>query len=461
MPPAFQVPSRLRPAQLGLDFSLVHKKQEGVTAPFALPLSPPPDSPSFSQGPCLALASTSIPPDAKPLVAVIGVGYVGTHLVSNFSSCWDVCGFDLSKDRVAQLSSEVEFRQNPKVCFSSSPADLADATHYLISVPTLLRADKTVDTSHLRSAIETVFRYARPGATVVIESSVAVGMTRELLGPLAKARGCFAGMSPERVDPGRAEPPARLIPKVISGLDDTCPGSLAAITRLYAPVFDTLVPVSRPEVAELTKLYENCQRMINIAYANEMADACAGLSIDPYEVCAAASSKPFGYMNYTPGLGVGGHCIPVNPWYLLGSGCEMPLLRRASEAMSRRPADVARAYAKHLRNGDALGPARVLVVGMGFKPGQSTLCYSPGLELARGLHRAGNMEAQNRAIRVVFADPLVEQDAIPDIEKLADEDWNAESLRQFDLIVVSMRQHGLDHTELERAGNVCVEWWCR
>ncbi|EJT72130.1 hypothetical protein GGTG_08998 [Gaeumannomyces tritici R3-111a-1] len=231
-------------------------------------------------------------------------------------------------------------------------------------------------------------------------------------------------MSPERVDPGRVEPPARLIPKVISGLDDICPGSLAAITRIYGPVFNTLVPVSRPEVAEFTKLYENRQRMINIAYANEMADACAGLSIDPYEVCAAASSKPFGYMNYNPGLGVGGHCIPVNPWYLLASGCEMSLLRQASEAMSRRPVDAARAYAKYLRDSEAFGAAQVLVVGMGFKHGQSTLSYSPGLELARELQRIGNKEAESRSIRVVFADPLVTQAAIPSIEKLADEGWN-------------------------------------
>lgn len=461
MPSTFPAPSRVRPAHLGLDFSLVNKRRIGSSATFALPLSPPPDSPSLAQEPCVAVASTPITPDAEPLVAVIGVGYVGTHLVSNFSSCWDVCGFDLSQGRIAQLSNEAEFRHNPRVCFSTCAADLADATHYLIAVPTLLRDDKTVDTSHLKKAIETVFQHARPGATVVIESSVAVGMTRELLGPLARARGCFAGMSPERVDPGRVEPPASLIPKVISGLDDICPGSLAAITRLYAPVFETLVPVSRPEVAELTKLYENCQRMINIAYANEMADACAGLGIDPYEVCNAAGTKPFGYMDYAPGLGVGGHCIPVNPWYFLASGCEMPLLRRAAETMSGRPADVARTYAKHLRDKATPGTARVLVVGMGFKPGQSTLCYSPGLELARELRRQGDMGAQDASVQVMFADPLVEQNAIPDIGKLADEDWNAKTLAQFDLVIVAMRQHGLDFGELERAGDVCVEWWCR
>lgn len=140
---------------------------------------------------------TPISPDTQPLVAVIGVGYVGTHLVSNFSGHWDVLGFDLSENRIQALSCDPAFSQNPRVDFTTSKADLANATHYLISVPTLLLPDKTVDVSYLKSALETTFQYARPGATIVIESSVAVGMTRELLGPHAKARRCFAGMSPE------------------------------------------------------------------------------------------------------------------------------------------------------------------------------------------------------------------------------------------------------------------------
>lgn len=260
---------------------------------------------------------------------------------------------------------------------------------------------------------------------------------------------------PQRVDPGRTEPPARLIPKVVSGLDDICPGSLAAITRLYAPVFDTLVPVSRPEVAELTKLYENCQRMINIAYANEMADACVDLGIDPYEVCRAASTKPFGYQDYTPGLGVGGHCIPVNPWYLL-SGCEMPLLKQAAQKMNERPRAAARSYVDNIgrhagRNGSK---PRVLVVGMGFKPGQSVLSYSPGLELARGL-----VEGSNR-LDVMFADPLVPQHALPQIRKLDDCLWDVETLNGFDLVIVAMRQRGIDFGVLDRAQNVRVKWWC-
>lgn len=256
----------------------------------------------------------------------------------------------------------------------------------------------------------------------------------------------------QRVDPGRTEPPARLIPKVISGLDDVCPGSLDAITRLYTPVFESLVPVSRPEVAEFTKLYENCQRMINIAYANEMADACQGLGIDPYEVCSAAASKPFGYMDYKPGLGVGGHCIPVNPWYIL-SGCEMPLLRRAAETMNSRPALIARQYAERLElmTTGQRGNPRVLVVGMGFKKGQSTLSYSPGLQLATEMLSTGRLE-------VMYADPLVEETAVPNIPKLRA--WDVESLGSFDLVVVVMRQEGLDFGVLRRLEHVSVEWWC-
>lgn len=393
-----------------------------------------------------------ISPETRPLVAVIGVGYVGTHLVSNFSRHWDVLGFDLSESRVQSLKSDTDFSANPHVEFTTSHEHLANATHYLISVPTLLLPDKTIDISYLKDALETTFKYARAGATIVIESSVAVGMTRELLGPLAKARGCFAGMSPERVDPGRTEPPARLIPKVISGLDDVCPGSLAAITRLYAPIFERLVPVSRPEVAEFTKLYENCQRMINIAYANEMADACSSLAIDPYEVCSAAASKPFGYMDYKPGLGVGGHCIPVNPWYLL-SGCEMPLLRRSAETMNDRPSSIARKYAGRLKQKSKSDGrrARVLVVGVGFKKGQSTLSYSPGLQLARELKKTGHAE-------VWFADPLVEQKAVPFIQKL--HEWSGKWLKEFDLVVVAMRQDGIDFELLEGLESGCVEWWC-
>ncbi|KAI6912549.1 UDP-N-acetyl-D-mannosamine 6-dehydrogenase [Hortaea werneckii] len=184
----------------------------------------------------------------------------------------------------------------------------------LLNVPTLLKADWSVDTRHLESAIDMVTSHARPGSTIVIESSVSVGMTRQLLG--AYTDRYFCGMSPERVDPGRTVPAAHDIPKVISALT---PKALERMQEVYSKTFRTVVPVSKPEVAEMTKLFENCYRMINITYVNEIADACQKANIDVNELVDAAATKPFGFQAFRPGLGVGGHCIPINPFYLMAN----------------------------------------------------------------------------------------------------------------------------------------------
>lgn len=468
-----------------------------------LPPSPPPEEqihvPSIVATPSLV----PVNPDDRPLVAVIGVGYVGTHLVEIFAQKFDVLGFEVSEQRVKSLQQD--FAHNERVKLTINAAELAEATHFLVSVPTLLLPNKAIDTSYLRNALHTISCYARPGATIVIESSVAVGMTRELVGPLAKEKGCFAGMSPEvsyfdnptysqlivsltdqpttqRVDPGRVEPPAATIPKIVSGLDDIMPGSIASITKLYSAVFDRVVPVTRPEVAEMTKLYENCQRMMCIAYANEMADACIPFGINPYEVCEAAATKPFGYMPFYPSAGVGGHCIPVNPYYLL-SNSNFPLLKAATEKMWDRPAELARRTSEALEaaNQEAakeelarlsiaennkptlqrraksetfVGLPSVLVVGVGFKRGQSTLSNSPGLDLAKRL-------AESQKVNAYFADPLVQQAALPTVPKLAEDEWTLDRLKAFHSIIVTVRQDGLDFGILDKLkDSVRVEWWC-
>ncbi|KAJ4860618.1 UDP-glucose/GDP-mannose dehydrogenase family, central domain-containing protein [Trichoderma breve] len=391
-------------------------------------------------------------PSIEPRVAVIGVGYVGEHLVDVFSRRFNVIGFDVSESRVKALSPK--YAQNDRVQLTSSSSRLSGASHFLISVPTLLRPDNTVDTSYLRSALDTVEKYASAGCTVVFESSVAVGMTRKLLGPVAKRMGLFAGMSPERVDPGRVEPAAYEIPKVISGLEDVVPGSLAAISELYSAVYDKVVTVSQPEVAEMTKLYENCQRMMCIAFANEMANACTPFGIDPYEVYRAAATKPFGYMSYSPGLGVGGHCIPVNPYYLLSTS-EFPLLKAATEKMNARPAEIGQNAIKLLSEGPIKGVLpHVLVVGMGFKRGQSHLVNSPGLELAKSL-------VLSEKVAVSFADPLVGQEAVPQIPRLDEKNWSAEYLEQnFDMIIVAFKPEGLDFGLVDKLTGVRVQMWC-
>lgn len=392
-------------------------------------------------------------PGQPPTVAVIGVGYVGEHLVNIFGEHFPVIGFDVSIERIEKLTLA---NHNTTTVFTTSTAALAPATHFLIAVPTLLLPNQQVDSSYLRQALAVVGRYARPGSTVVVESSVAVGMTRALLGPLAAAKNLHAGMSPERVDPGRAAPPARAIPKVVSGLDDVVAGSTDAIAQLYARAFARVVRVSRPEVAEMMKLYENCQRMVCIAYANEMADACANHGIDPFEVCRAAATKPFGYMPFSPGLGVGGHCIPVNPFYLL-SNSNFPLLENATEKMRARPGVLAQRIIDKLhrqqhRDVDRPLP-RVLVVGIGFKAGQSHLANSPSLELAKSLIVSGK-------VRVAWLDPLVAQEAVPQIERFDGENWSVAHLEtNFDYIVAAMWQTGIDMDVLHGLPQNMVGWW--
>lgn len=399
-----------------------------------------------------SVLSLSIP-DAQT-VAVLGVGYVGLHLVQEFGRNHNVIAFDVSQKRLDDITGQIAGLSSVKA--TCNEADLSAANYFLISVPTLLKADRSIDTSYIRSALATVARNARPGATVVIESSVAVGMTREMLGPLMLQKNLKGGMSPERVDPGRVFPKAQEIPKIISGLDDIMPGSAASIYNLYSTTFDTVVPVSKPEVAEMTKLYENCQRMMCIAYANEMANACMPLGIDPFEVCSAAATKPFGYMPFTPSAGVGGHCIPVNPYYLL-SNCSFPLLQAATETMASRPATIATQIMSEIQLAKPeikTRPARVLVVGAGFKPGQAVLSNSPGLAMMRAFQ-------DNCGAEVMFADPLVGQDMVPGVARLNTEtDWNVQNLSGFDAVVVAMRQVGLEFEMLDCLANTKVHYCC-
>ncbi|KAK4496865.1 hypothetical protein PRZ48_011314 [Zasmidium cellare] len=443
--------------------------QQILRLPVTPPLTPPCE-PLSTRSSCdylgdLALSTTSDPSFYnKPVVAVIGTGYVGLHLVEAFSSAYEVIAFDVSQRRLDEIAPTLP----SSVSCTSNATNLSRATHFLISVSTVIDDRQNIDTSCIRKAIQTIQTHARPGSTIVIESSVAVGMTRDLLSSLMELKGLKCGMSPERVDPGRTYPHYTTIPKIISGLDDA---SLQSIQSLYSAVFHNLVPVSSPEVAEMTKLYENCQRMMCIAYANEMADACAQLSqslsekhttktassnaitIDPLEVSRAAATKPFGYMPYTPSLGVGGHCIPCNPYYLL-SNAAFPLLEACTDRMRERPSRIGDKLMDKLRSQKS-GRKHILVVGLGFKRGQAVLSHSPGLALATHLLSEYN-------VFVEFADPLVEQSAVPSIPKLDEAEWSVQRLRQFDGIVVAVDQPGLDWNVVKeiQAMGTHVEWFC-
>jgi nucleotide sugar dehydrogenase len=264
-------------------------------------------------------------------------------------------------------------------------------------------------------------------------------------------------MSPERVDPGRELPLYESIPKIISGLDDI---SLKSITQIYSPVFDTLVPVSHPEIAEMTKLYENCQRMMCFTLANEMADACHELGLSHHEVSRAAATKPFGFLPVTAGPGVGGHCVPVNPWYLLSTSKSWSSLEVATRKMRARPAMLADRLLQQMSN---IRHPRILVVGFAFKPGESVTSNSPGVDYAVALVK--RLSARGRLFDVQYYDPLVAEGSAHGDGRFIKRwtDWRKTHLEEcFDAVVVLMKQREINWSVLDTCdkGKVQVVYEC-
>ena len=256
-------------------------------------------------------------------------------------------------------------------------------------------------------------------------------------------------MSPERVDPGRVTPSLIQIPKIVSGLDEV---AMEKITHIYSQVFEKVVPVSRPEVAEMTKLFENCYRMINIAYVNEIADACDRQGINAKEVISAASTKPYGFSAFNPGLGVGGHCIPINPYYLFVNN-QLPILQAATETMRDRPAKLAWEIYNERSSILNKKSLRVLVIGVAFKPGQSVISCSPGLAFARAMKELG-------CKTLMYHDPLVAQSSIEWIPRLSQENFRVSVIdKLFDLVCVCMKQELVDFEILDQLKTAHVKYY--
>jgi nucleotide sugar dehydrogenase len=370
-------------------------------------------------------------------VGVVGVGFVGLHLVEVFSEKFNVVGYDVSEKRVEYLKGLHFIKDAPNVTLVTSPESLATCDMICISVPTLVNADETINDTYVKAAVETVERLAKDGAVIVMESSVHVGMTRKLMAPLHEVKGLYIGFSPERVDPGCVDPPCKDIPKIISGIDDV---SLMKVEEFYGQVFTTTVKVSSMETAEMCKLYENCFRMINIAYANEAADACGEHGIDVKEMIAACSTKPFGFMPFSSGLGVGGYCIPVNPFYL-AVNCDFPLLQMATKTTLARPVQKAQELVDKYEN-----VHNVMVVGVAFKPGESITVNSPGATFATVLKDAHGKN-------VCVLDPLA--DATDPTFQYVSMDETVEKIKkkEIDIVCVAMKQWDVDLEMLERVCN--------
>ena len=358
--------------------------------------------------------------DRKATVAVVGLGYVGLPLAVEFAKAgFNVIGYDVSQ-RVVDLLNEGKSHiqdvpasdvaalvKAKKFVATTDEARLDDADAISIAVPTPLGKTRDPDMSFVQAAASTVARHAHNGLLVVLESTTYPGTTREVIMPAFTERGCVVGedvflaFSPERVDPGNPVYHTKNTPKVVGGITPACTDVAVA---LYESCIDTVVRVSSTETAELVKLLENTFRSVNIGMVNEMAIVCDKLGVDVWEVIDAAATKPFGYMKFTPGPGIGGHCIPLDPHYLAWKMRSLNYKTRfidlAGEVNTAMPAFVVTKVARALNEDrKAVNGSRALVVGVAYKKDIDDVRESPALDVMRLLEQDG--------AEVVFHDPYV------------------------------------------------------
>ncbi|MGA1439997.1 MAG: nucleotide sugar dehydrogenase [Ilumatobacteraceae bacterium] len=364
--------------------------------------------------------------DRTAKVAVIGQGYVGLPVAMRASQVgFPTLGFDVDEPRIAALQSgrshvgdvpdtELAAALAAGYRASSDPADLAGFDGAVVSVPTPLR-DGAPDRSALESAGALLAPHVRRGCCVILESTTYPGTTTELLGPILAAGSGLQpgadfhlGYSPERIDPGNARWNLVNTPKVVSGVDAA---SLTVVDAFFSALVATTVPVGNCAEAETTKLLENTFRHVNIALVNELAMVAHELDIDVWNVIAAADTKPFGFMRFTPGPGVGGHCLPIDPTYLSWRvkqdlGRPFRFVELANEVNDRMPEHVAERVVRLLNeHGRAAKGAKVLMLGLAYKAGTADFRESPSIPVLKALRGWG--------IDVDVCDPYVDGERLP------------------------------------------------
>lgn len=408
------------------------------------------------------------------LIGVIGVGYVGLPLVVIFAEAgFNVTGYDVDgsiiqnlnagKSHISDVPDDILNRQVQagRLDFTSDDAALKKADALFVCVPTPFTKNKQPDISYIISASEAIAKNLREGQIVVIESTTYPGTTVEIVLPILRKAGLkegvdyFVAFSPERVDPGRADYTIGTTPKVVGGINKE---STEICCRLYAKLVgeSNVVPVSSPTIAEMVKLLENTFRSVNIALIYELTYLCNRMGIDIWETIEAAKTKPFGYMPFYPGPGVGGHCIPVDPYYLYWKAKEFDFHTRfielAAETNLRMPEWVLMRIHKLLnKQGMALRKAKVLALGVTFKPNINDARNSPAVRIIEMLISEG--------ADVKFADPYVPSITVGgeryDYRPLLDEpvelravEASAENARDADLVLCLVDHKDFDYSML-------------
>lgn len=393
-------------------------------------------------------------------VGIVGLGYVGLPLAMAFTQAGlKVLGFDIQQKRVdllhkghsyiADIDSDILAAAIAGNLFEATTAQsrLSEADAISICVPTPLTENNEPDLSYVTHESEEISPYIQPGQLVVLESTTYPGTTRETVLPILERSGLKAGRdfylaySPERIDPGNKKYGIRNTPKIVGGIE---PVSTRLAELLYRQVAEVVIPVSSPETAEMAKVFENVFRNVNIALVNELSQLGERMGISVWEIIDAAASKPFGYMPFYPGPGIGGHCIPLDPYYLASKARDYDFRTRfielAAEINERMPEYVTSRIMKALNDsGKSPNGARVLVLGAAYKKDVEDIRESPALKLIQLLREKG--------AAVSYNDPYIAEIKI-DNDTLTSVELSDERLSQADCVVIATDHSCYDYQHI-------------
>jgi UDP-N-acetyl-D-glucosamine dehydrogenase len=407
--------------------------------------------------------------DRSALIGIVGLGYVGLPLSMEFARVgFRVLGFDVSRplvDALGQGRSHVQdvpsaevagFAKAGKFAATADLGRLSEPDVVSICVPTPLSKTKDPDVSYVLAATNSVKQTLRRGQLIVLESTTYPGTTRELMLPALESTGLkvgedfFLAFSPERVDPGNPKWNTRNTPKVVGGITEACRRVALAI---YGPAIERLVPVSSTEAAELVKILENTFRSVNIGLVNEMAIVCEKLGVNVWEVIDAAATKPFGFMKFTPGPGVGGHCIPLDPHYLAWKmrtlNYRTRFIELAGEINAAMPEHwVANAVDRLNEQSKAARGSRVLVLGVAYKKDIDDIRESPALDVIRLLQRRGAVVEYHDPHVAKLKDENIELKSVP---------LTSDTLAAADCVIVVTDHSSVDYALVAQHARLVVD----